>query len=120
MYERTNIDVSDVSAAGALVLTLQRNGSQLRIWNYELSVLVLPSLEEAYRRSPGFGFCAWPHKPATGEDGHASGVQACAEPQHPHERHSKIVKSERAPLGPSGLVHDQVCRKRFDCRMQYK
>lgn len=47
---------------------LQGKGKKLKlkIMSYELSVLVLPSLEEAYRRSTNYGFCAWPHKPATG------------------------------------------------------
>lgn len=45
---------------------LQVSGSKLHIRHYELGALVLPSLEERYRRSPQFGFCASPHRPGSG------------------------------------------------------
>ncbi|EIE25781.1 tyrosyl-DNA phosphodiesterase [Coccomyxa subellipsoidea C-169] len=46
---------------------LQKNNTQLHIMHYELGVLLLPSLEESYRRHRHFGFsCTAPasHKPA--------------------------------------------------------
>jgi hypothetical protein len=49
-------------------MALQVSGSKLHIRHYELGALVLPSLEERYRRSPQFGFCASPHRPASGAD----------------------------------------------------
>lgn len=45
---------------------LQVNSSKLHIRHFELGALVTPSLTEKYRRSPQFGFCAHPHKPASG------------------------------------------------------
>ena len=44
----------------------QVSGSKLHIRHYELGALALPSLEERYRRSPQFGFCASPHRPGSG------------------------------------------------------
>jgi tyrosyl-DNA phosphodiesterase-1 len=50
------VAVGSHNLSGAAWGALQLNGQQLQILSYELSVLMLPDLEAAYRASPSFRF----------------------------------------------------------------
>ncbi len=56
---------------------LEKNETQLHIRHYELGVLLLPSLEEGYRRSLQFGFRADPHRPGAGKLLHSKCCSDC-------------------------------------------